>query len=146
MTVKERLILYLEKKKITQARFEQSIGASNGYVNSMRKGMGVDKLEQVRLMYPDLNIEWLRTGKGEMFKEQSSAFDVRIGDKNRGILIGKNLTNTTLANPLITEEEYKEEYMSLRLEVELLKKEVEHLRDKLEDKERTIQILLKQNQ
>lgn len=68
MTVKERLILFLKHKNLKPAQFEQAIGASNGYINSMRKGLGVDKIEHVRSVFPDLNIEWLITGEGEMLK------------------------------------------------------------------------------
>jgi|GEM_PF-4971961 len=68
-TVKERLIEYLKYKGISQYKFQESIGASNGYINSMRKGIGVDKLEQVRSKYPDLDIKWLLTGDGTMLRQ-----------------------------------------------------------------------------
>ncbi|HCO68593.1 MAG TPA: hypothetical protein DIT04_12670 [Dysgonomonas sp.] len=68
-TVKERLIEYLSYKGISQYKFQESIGASNGYINSMRKGIGVDKLEQVRSKYPDLDIKWLLTGDGTMLRQ-----------------------------------------------------------------------------
>lgn len=53
---------------------------SNGYINSMRKGLGTPKLEQVLKQYPDLNRDWLITGEGEMLrsgsKESAQADDV----------------------------------------------------------------------
>ena len=58
MTIKDRLITYLEHKGISKRQFELSIGVSNGYINNMR----------VSIHYPDLNTGWLMTGEGEMLK------------------------------------------------------------------------------
>lgn len=69
MTVTDRLKTYLRFLKITNSEFERSIGASNGYINSIRKGIGVDKLEQIEQCYPTLNIDWLVKGEGEMLKD-----------------------------------------------------------------------------
>lgn len=46
--------------------FEISINASNGYVNSISKGIGEDKLSIIIEKYPNLNIAWLLTGLGDM--------------------------------------------------------------------------------
>jgi len=67
-TVKDRLIKYLLLKKISQRSFEVKIGLSNGYINNIRKSIQPDKLQNILLNYPDLNIEWLLTGKGKMLK------------------------------------------------------------------------------
>ncbi len=48
--------------------FEKSINASNGYVNSISKGIGEEKRFLILEKYPNLSIEWLLTGKGEMLK------------------------------------------------------------------------------
>lgn len=59
MSVKERLKKYIKSKNITIKSFEDSINASNGYVNSISKGIGNDYLERIRDKYPDLDIKWL---------------------------------------------------------------------------------------
>ena len=48
------------------------MGLSNGYINSMRKGLGYDKLEQISISFPELNIGWLLTGEGSMLKDENS--------------------------------------------------------------------------
>lgn len=68
MSVKERLKKFIQTQKMTVIEFERSINASNGYVNSIHKSIGIDKLNDVIEKYPNLNIEWLLTGKGEMIK------------------------------------------------------------------------------
>ena len=71
MSVKERIKNFIQTQKITVVEFEKSINASNGYVNSIHKSVGIDKLNNIIEKYPNLNIEWLLSGKGEMMKNSS---------------------------------------------------------------------------
>lgn len=74
-SVKERLISYLAYKKMAQAKFEKSIGASNGFVNNIRQSIQPDRLQKIAQTYPDLNIAWLMVGGlgGKMLKEEDEA-------------------------------------------------------------------------
>lgn len=69
---KERLKTFITSLNLTNSAFEKSLGLSNGYINSMRKGLGYDKLEQLSNLYTDLNMGWLLTGEGEMLKSASA--------------------------------------------------------------------------
>ena len=64
--MKQRISEYLKFKHITKLDFANSIGVSHSYLTSMRKGMKNDKLARIQQVYPDLNIEWLVTGRGDM--------------------------------------------------------------------------------
>jgi len=69
--VKDRLMMFLKFKKMSQAKFEKALGTSNGYVNSIRSSMQPDKLQRVAELYPELNISWLIIGEklgGPMLK------------------------------------------------------------------------------
>ena len=44
MNVKNRIKDFIKSKGLAITAFEDSIGVSNGYVNSMRKAMSNDKL------------------------------------------------------------------------------------------------------
>ena len=66
--VQTRLKAYLAKSKISQSEFGRSIGVSTAYVGSIRKGIDPDKLKAIASAYPDLNIDWLVYGEGEMIK------------------------------------------------------------------------------
>lgn len=72
MTVKERLIVFIKEKGLSQSRFEKMIGLSNGFVNNISKGIGADKLQRIVSVYPELNTTWLLTGEGEMLKKCST--------------------------------------------------------------------------
>ena len=70
-TVKDRLIKYLEVNKISKSEFGRRIGVSSAFITSMRQSMQPDKLERIALNFPNLNTEWLMTGKGEMIKKEA---------------------------------------------------------------------------
>jgi hypothetical protein len=70
MSVKNRLKDYLKSENIAVTTFEKSIGVSNGYVNSISKSIGLDKLELIIENYSKMSVEWLLTGKGPMLKSE----------------------------------------------------------------------------
>lgn len=68
MSVKERVIEFIKAQHLKVSEFEKRCGLSNGYVSSMRKGFGTEKLDNVLREFPTLNREWLLYGEGEMLK------------------------------------------------------------------------------
>lgn len=69
-TIKQRIIQFIKAKKLSQKRFEETVGLSNGFVNNIVKSIGAEKLFKISAAFPELNTEWLLTGEGEMLKEQ----------------------------------------------------------------------------
>jgi len=85
--VKERLIEFLKHKKMGQAKFEKSIGASNGFVNNIRQSIQPDRLQKIAQLYPELNISWLLVGEalgGPMIKRQEKA-SVKDGEQSASL-------------------------------------------------------------
>lgn len=112
MSVKKRIKIFIEEENLTVTAFEGSINASNGYVNSISKSIGIDKLELIVEKYPNLNLEWLLTGKGKMLKT--------------------NYPNTE--GSILSVEEKKESYYELNKKyVDLLEEHLKLLKEK-EDK------------
>jgi FtsZ-binding cell division protein ZapB len=75
MSTLERIKEFIDYKGITNQKFEKSIGFSNGAFASQLKNnrtIGVDKLENIIKMYPDLNPAWLLTGMGKMLLDEKS--------------------------------------------------------------------------
>lgn len=66
--VKDRTIKFVKYKGITMKSFEAKCGLSSGYITSMRKGFGANKLNNVLIAFPELNRDWLLYGEGEMLK------------------------------------------------------------------------------
>lgn len=67
-TVKQRLIEYLNYKKIGQNKFEKMAGISNGYISNIKESIGTSILTKVFNASKDLNPDWLLYGEGEMLK------------------------------------------------------------------------------
>jgi len=68
-TIKERLIGYLELKRISKSEFGRRIGVSNAFVTSLKKSIAPDKLQRIKEEFPDLNLEWLQFAPGKMLTE-----------------------------------------------------------------------------
>lgn len=70
MSFKERLFKYIDYKGVTNADFEKKASLSNGSVNKMGENTRTSTLDKISNSYPDLNINWLRTGEGAMLIEE----------------------------------------------------------------------------
>ncbi|KZE82866.1 hypothetical protein AV926_04780 [Myroides marinus] len=70
MSVKERLKEFATHLDLTISAFEKEINASNGYINNISKSISLEKISTIKQKYPQLNIEWLLTGEGEMIKNK----------------------------------------------------------------------------
>ncbi len=80
-------MLFIKNQGISQGKFEKSAGLSNGYINSLKKAPGADKLQSILCAYPQLNEEWLLTGEGEMLKkvEGSSVEALPVVSYSKGV-------------------------------------------------------------
>lgn len=99
MSVKQRITEYIKFKGITKISFCKKIGVSNAFISSMRVSIQPDKLKSIALNYPDLNLEWLIQGEGEMLKNEEKR--VLVDDNktlsNQEIMSKLVITNETLA-------------------------------------------------
>lgn len=66
MSIKERLQRYCKEKHTTIGTFSRHAGISSSYFNNVKSDIGKDIQTRIANTYDDLNIEWLRTGEGEM--------------------------------------------------------------------------------
>lgn len=64
--IKDRLTKFLAYKGYGQFKFEQTAGLGRGFVNKVGFNINAKSLEKIEKAYPELNIDWLRTGHGEM--------------------------------------------------------------------------------
>ena len=67
----ERLKALRKALGMTQIEFAEIINSSNGHVSDMEKGRKniTDSTMDLLELKKNVNIDWLRTGKGEMFNE-----------------------------------------------------------------------------
>lgn len=121
-SIKDRIIKFIRYRGLRVKQFENICGLSNGYINSMRKGFGREKLENVLSMFPELNRDWIVYGEGEMLKQNAQNHTIISGTGN----INNNSINSPIENSVF--HCCNEEHASA--EIEKLKKLVDELREK----------------
>lgn len=62
-----RMLEYLDYKGISKYKFYKDTKLSNGFLDKNRN-IGSDKCAIISNSYPEINIEWVITGKGKMLK------------------------------------------------------------------------------
>lgn len=144
---------YLKCKGIPLFKFLESIGKSNGYLNGT-KNFSLDTLADIIKQYPDLNVDWLITGEGEMLKNSGTMIGSNQGDgnkieyKNGGNVGVGNTVNVTLPESgtqkiikpdgtveVSRADSNNEELEPLKRENELLKIKYSHLEDSMKMKD-----------
>lgn len=103
-TIKDRTMLFVRCKGLTMKSFEDMCGLSTGYVTSMRKGFGAEKLNNVLNAFPDLNRDWLLFGEGPMLRSQGQT-QVIHGENNSAVQMGgTNNTYNAASLPVVSTE------------------------------------------
>ena len=72
----ERLQYYMQEKGINDNQMTVNAGLSVGLIGKAKgsnKGMNAANIEKILLAYPDLNPDWLLTGRGKMCKMQEES-------------------------------------------------------------------------
>lgn len=63
----DRILKIIELEGINKSQFYKKTGLSNGFLDKV-KDIGASKIEDILKSFPDINPEWLLTGKGEMLR------------------------------------------------------------------------------
>ena len=70
-----RLLQFLQAENITQAQLADTLSVARGGVSHILQGRnkpGYDFLERLLLHYPTLNLDWLMTGRGKMYRTEEA--------------------------------------------------------------------------
>lgn len=68
-----RIQRYIDYKKMSNRAFELKAGLSNGYIQTMIKqkgNIGIKTISKIIEAFPDINLNFLITGKGEVVIEE----------------------------------------------------------------------------
>ncbi len=77
----KRLQQFLAAENISQSQFADSIGvarASISHILAGRNKPGFDFIERMARQYPELNLEWLITGRGRMYTSSKTASEAPV--------------------------------------------------------------------
>lgn len=81
-TLQDRLKQFITSLDLSVLAFENECGMAQGTVNKMTENSRQRTLEKIRKHYPQLNMEWLKTGVGEMLNQLPSVdidLDLKLG-------------------------------------------------------------------
>lgn len=126
--ITERIDLFRISINASFRAFEIAIGVSNGTIgNAVKKhtDVSLDTISKIVETYPQLSAEWLIAGRGQMFITDEPIIQTVAGNNNAASING----SATVGN---SRSDFQEK-------IDLLERI-------LAEKERIIQILMKQNQ
>ena len=88
-----RLQRFLDAENITQSQLAERLGvakASISHILAGRNKPGFDFIQSMAQNYPDLNLDWLIAGKGNMYKSQNSPQAPQLSEEPRLSTTGKD--------------------------------------------------------
>jgi len=107
MGATDRVREYLDNKGVSKYSFYKKTGLSNKFLDNS-SNMGTDKAEIILRYYPEINLEWLITGKGSMLKEEQAPIENKA---NAYDLV--DTQPTTLAEPAVSLYKLKTDYYGI---------------------------------
>ena len=131
MDEKEKIKQYLNSKGVSKNSFYQKTGFAVGFLDS-GKSLGADKLETIIDNYPDLSLEWLVLGKGDMIKPAT------ITNGSGVVLAGDNNTNNNIDN----RQYYSDSPDVLKAQIEILDERIKEKDAQIKEKDAQINKLL----
>ncbi len=75
MNIKQRMLNFIEYNGLDIKRFELNVGLSNGFVSHIGDSIRKKSLDKISERYPELNLNWLLTGIGDMIQHVNSVHD-----------------------------------------------------------------------
>lgn len=123
MTIKEKILSYLEATGKVKADFYKAIGASPSNFKGQGKNSALssDKIAEILRLYPDLSPDWLLNGVGEMLRSdipaEAQSTPLSLEDKLLTTIADKDNTIRAQAEEI---GRLREQLNQARREIELL--------------------------
>ena len=100
--IKERILEYADTLNISRRKFYETIGISRGTLEA-KSGITEDILEKFLSAYPQISIEWLLLGNGDMLTN-----DIGAGQIYSSTIVEANVKgNSNAFHPIINTENAK---------------------------------------
>ena len=91
--VQKRLNDFISYLGMSVSQFEQSIGVGNAFVKNTNERMRNSSKNLIATRYPELNMDWLMKGKGEMLKPISNTLNSYGNNSANSINGNASVTN-----------------------------------------------------
>lgn len=97
----KRILEFIDYLGISTAEFERNCGLSNGSVSKMGENTRRSTIDKISNIYPQLNVNWLLTGEGNMINERNNSSIIDSNNNNRGIIHSANEKRNILYNTVL---------------------------------------------
>lgn len=85
MEIRDRIIQFVDYKRVSVTSFEKNIGASKSYISNT-KNISAKVLSNIIRIYPELSPEWILTGEGTMLKKENAVQSILpIKSEDKGV-------------------------------------------------------------
>lgn len=93
MDLKGRIKILSVHLGLSIREFERECGLKRGNISNMTGALGSDKLSKIIQRFPSIDLYWLLTGRGNIFRDASDAGgktncedeDLPLGDRQHGV-------------------------------------------------------------
>lgn len=107
--MKDRIIQFLKEMNLTSTKFADQIGVQRSSISHLLSGRNkpsFDFIEKMLNAYPDVNAQWLITGKGNMLNNQASLFHSNDQIKEQSLTTRElNINNQAMQEHLISKSD-----------------------------------------
>lgn len=135
-TIKQRLMKFLKYKNIGKVKFSTMAGLSGSFINNVKDKLNDTTILKIQLGFPELNIDWLLKGEGEMLMDVPQN-QVDSSTLSRTVITGKNHINMG-GYALLVDKEVDMRMKFMQLELEKVRSEKDLLRELIEEKDRSL--------
>lgn len=135
--IKKRILEVIELKDITKYEFYKKSGITRGILDQ-NNGISEENIAKLLAFIPDINADWLLTGKGSIFENSTmhvsgSKNIIQSGGSENSAQITEGKKNTVNKEQMVNElQAMQQKNYFLEKEKELLAKENELLKREIE--------------
>ncbi len=135
--MKKRLVQFAtEHLGVTVHRFEKSCGLSNSYCSNPN-AVGTYAQKKIMSAYPELSMDWVVTGKGDMLINENKTKKYKVGSAIISEVNEESVVFTQLKEELSTTrkelELYKMLYEKERAEAKIMSEQIGALKSELDN-------------
>lgn len=152
MEIKDRIKQIIEVLGVKTASFEKAIGVANSYLRNV-KNVSAETCKSIVEVYPQISLDWLITGNGEMFCQEAPAQpSISVHDVTNGGMVTQGnqspILKVEIEKELVEEVDLddaticKKHYKRLKKLLEKANREIARLEGKIEEQDKFIKLLL----
>lgn len=129
----DRIYLFAEYKSISIYKLSKKIEVSNGYLAKQRENkanLGSHIIEKIAIEYPELSLDWLITGEGEMLNNDN--FNFTSKNVSQTAIGGINIAGGAEGNKVsVKNGDDSDKQKILKKDYQKLEKENQKLKEKI---------------